>query len=255
MAVALEAHGAVAYICPLIRVEGAADAAALHRAALAAADYDWIVFTSANAVRFFAAALESAGTRRVIRRVAAVGPATAAAARDVGLPVILVPARATGDDLATAFAIAVAGEPSDDSDATPGAESEARQLRVLFPRAREVRRTLPDTLRRHGVLLDEVECYRTVPDPDGAAGLRDRLRAGECDVIAFTSPSQVAVFTELVGPRLAAAVDVAVIGPVTASAARKAGLRVRIEANPHTLTGFVAALRSCFGRDADSRTS
>jgi uroporphyrinogen-III synthase len=255
MAAALEAHGAVPHICPLVRLEAAGDAEALRRAALAAADYDWIVFTSANAVRFFAPVLESAGTRQAVRRVAAVGPATAAAARELGLPVALVPARATGDALAAELAAAVAGEHSGGSAGPEGAGSEARRPRVLFPRAREVRQALPETLRRCGVRLDELECYRTVSDPDGASVLRDRLRAGECDVIAFTSPSQVAAFTELVGAELAAGVDIAVIGPITAKAVREAGLSVRIEADPHTLSGFVAAFRSGFDPDADSRTS
>jgi uroporphyrinogen-III synthase len=123
---------------------------------------------------------------------------------------------------------------------------------VLFPRAAEGRDVIPDEMRRVGAALDLVTVYRTVPSPEGREKLRELLAAGALDAVTFTSGSTVASFVSLLEPAQIAAiagrVAVACIGPVTADAARAAGLPVDALATEATIPGLADALEAWFGR-------
>ncbi len=176
--------------------------------------YDWVAFTSVNAVDRVAV---SASTR-----VAAVGPATADALRARGASVELVPDEAVGDALVAAFPEG------------PG--------RVLLPQAEGARPTLADGLRAKGWDVDVVVTYRTVP-----VALSDarRKEADAADGIAFTSSSTVTNYLAAGGP---VPPVVACIGPVTAATANERGLTVATVADPHTIDGLVSALVATLGR-------
>ncbi len=116
--------------------------------------------------------------------------------------------------------------------------------RVLIPRAQDAREVLPQQLRDAGALVDVVPLYRTrvaTPNRDDVAS---RLVAGEIDFVTFTSASTVRGFVEQVGEGAAQTgqFQVAVIGPVSAAAARDAGMRVAVEASEYTIGGLVTAL-------------
>ena len=166
------------------------------------ASYDWVLFTSASAVERFVPALRDA---RVFgaARVAAVGPATAAALRAHRVEPDLVPDDAIADALLAAL---------------PDAP-----CRALFPAAAEVRPTLPDGLRARGWVVDVLTVYET--------GRRPAQRTN-ADAITFLSPSAVDAYRSEPLPPV-----VVCIGPVTA-----AGLSGAIVADPHTADGVVAAL-------------
>ena len=127
-------------------------------------------------------------------------------------------------------------------DAPPGG-------RVLFPRAAVARRALPDGLAAQGWSVDEVEAYRTVaavPPPDDVVGT-----VADATVVTFTSPSTVAGYLSLRtvgGHPLPVPSVVACIGPVTAAAARKAGLDVAIESPSPSGEALVAAVVAHLGR-------
>jgi uroporphyrinogen-III synthase len=228
---ALKARGAIVHGCPLIRIEAPADPEALRAAAARAGGYDWIVFTSANAVdRFGAALAESGGRLRDGVRIAAVGPATAASTAAIGLPPAFVPGVATGAALAAALETA---------DSWPG-------RRVLFPRARDAARDIVTALAARGARVDEVECYRTISDAGGARRLADLLARGALDAIVLSSPSQVAALGEHVGIAAAGGVAIAALGPVTAAAARRRGLDVHIEPAGPAIDQLIDALSSWF---------
>jgi uroporphyrinogen-III synthase len=228
----LEDLGATVVELPVIAIEapsddGAALSAAAHR--LAAGAYQWVAFTSSNAVVRFLAVL---GDRTVPESVrwAAVGPGTARTLTESGRPPELVPAASVSEALAEAF--------PDLSGPPPSGRRPEWSGTVLFPRAERVRGALADGLRAKGWLVDEVIAYRTVaddPDPDSLAA------AARADAIAFTSSSTVERSVDLLTLQRIPPVVVS-IGPVTSGSARAAGLEVAAEARPPSIDGLVGAL-------------
>jgi len=219
---AIEAAGARVIAVPTIAFEEPADGgAALAEAAARADGYDWVAFTSANAVSRFVPLLGPAGVGKA--KLAAVGRSTAAALEAAGLSVDLVAAPATAAGLVASF-------PS----APPGG-------RVLFPRAEAARPTLARGLSGRGWTVDDVVAYRTVPVtvPVGVEGL------ASAEAVLFTSPSTVTGYLALRdedGRPLPMPPVVACLGPVTAEAAREAGLEVAVLAAEPSAEGLVAGL-------------
>jgi uroporphyrinogen III methyltransferase / synthase len=157
--------------------------------------------------------------------ICAVGPATARALEERGARADLVPEEYVAESLVAAM-------------------QRGRGLggqRVLFPRAERVRAVVPEALRAAGAEVHEVVVYRTLPDGSGAAAMRERLAAGEIDLITFTSGSTVRNFVELIGTELGRT-RVACIGPVTAGVAAELGLPVHVTAAEYTAAGLVAAI-------------
>ncbi len=233
--------GATVIELPAIAIDdpldgGAALEVAAHR--LASGAYQWVAFTSSNAVVRLVAAL---GDRSVPPSVrwAAVGGATARALADVGMAPVLVPEVALPEALAAVF-------PEAGPRLSPAASSgdgEVQGGTVLYPRAEAVRAVLAPGLRSKGWLVDEVIAYRTVagrPAPEAVAAAR------HADVVVFSSPSTVQSTLDLLPPHGLPAWVVS-IGPVTSDAARSAGLAVAAEADPHTADGLVAAVVAACG--------
>lgn len=232
---ALESLGAEVLSFPTIRIEDPADPGPLLEAARSLDSYDWVVFTSANAVERFWRALESVG--RDARafggaRVACIGPATAAALGRCGIRADLIPPTHVAESVLEAL-IEVA---------------DVRGARILLPRAADARPVLPDGLIASGAHVDDVEAYRTVLESRGAEAMRGRVGRGEVDAITFTSSSTVRGWVRSVGAEIGKAV-VATIGPITSETARTCGLPVQIEATPHTIPGLVHALTQYFGAE------
>jgi uroporphyrinogen III methyltransferase/synthase len=207
---------------PVIEIADPTDGgAALRDAAARVHAYDWVVFTSANAVTRLVPLLRDArafGTARV----AAIGPGTADALRTYNVEADLVPPEFVAESLLGAF------------DDGPG--------RVLLPRAAVARDVLPDGLRARGWDVDVVEAYRTVRPAIDHQALDSVATA---DAITFTSSSTVVNFVEVAGTARVPQI-VACIGPITAEAARRAGLRVDVVAGEHTIAGLVDALGEAF---------
>ncbi len=158
-------------------------------------------------------------------RIAAIGPATARALERRGVRAEVVPEEYVAEAVA---------------DALTGLEELAGR-RVLLPRAAGAREVLPDRLRAAGAQVDEVVAYEARPDRAGIAALRAALDAGRVDMVTFTAASTVRHFVDLAGSDLGRA-RVAVIGPITADAARAAGVRVDVVAREYTAEGLLAAI-------------
>ena len=206
---------------------------------LAAGDYDWAVFTSANGVAAFWRAVGDAGLdARAFGgvRLAAIGPATVEALDAHGLRADVVPDRFVAEALADALAPEVAAGDH-----------------VLLPRAAGSRDMLPSRLRAAGARVDDLPVYESRrparPDPAVVA----RIEAGEIDVASFTASSTVRGCLDLLDGRAELLRDavIACIGPITAQTAAAAGLRVDVVAREHTIPGLVAALTEHAGRDPD----
>jgi len=223
----LAQRGAWPVELPVIEIAEPGDGgAALDVAAAELADYDWVVFTSANAVDALWHKVRDA--RALGRaRVAAIGDGTASALAARGIVADLVPDRLVAESLLEAF-------PAPD----------ALGARVLLPRAAVARDVLPDGLRERGYVVDVVEAYRTLRPELGPDAL-DALAGAHA--VTFTSSSTVTGFLELAG-RSSVPPVVACIGPVTAATARAEGLLVDVESPTHTVSGLVEALAG-FARD------
>jgi len=244
---ALLEQGAGVVALPVIAIAGPADGGEAVRSAVARAllgHYDWVVFSSTNAVERFVAEL---GDDRDLGRtkIAAVGGATAAALSASGLAPEVVPATGGAEELASAIPDAPRGRVPPASAATRARSVptvDNRAGRVLFPRAAGARDVLVSRLKDKGWEVDDVEAYRTVAAGPSEGATEDALRAAtEADVVTFTSPSTVRHYMELVEGRRMPAV-VACIGPVTARAASRAGLRVDVVAGEQMADGLVRAL-------------
>ena len=229
----LERLGAEAVIAPTIEFRDPEAAQPLD-AALAALDtFDWIVFTSAHGVDvFFARLAERAGDVRDLwrARLAAIGPATAAALEQRGMRVEIVPADFRAEALADALRPRVVGH------------------RVLLPRAAGARDVLPRALADVGAEVTDVASYRAVSSGELPPRVTRLLESGKVDAVTFTSSSTVRNFHALLGgdaSRIGRA-SVACIGPVSAETARDLGFRVDVEAREYTIEGLAAALVDYF---------
>lgn len=209
LTVPLEAAGAATRCFPLIRVVPPQDDAPLRSALERLPSFDWVVFTSASAVR--ALRMSVGGPLPALRRVAVVGKATASAASTAGWPADLIADSSVAEGVADAMV----------------ATGKVRGAAILWPRAAAARPVLADTLRAAGAVVTDPIAYGTEADRAQAVALAAAVGAGELDVVTFTSPSAVRSFTEG-GGSIPARVLVAAIGPVTADAVRAAGLPVHI---------------------------
>lgn len=223
----LIAAGAQIYEVPLTRI-ARLDQSPLHDALRALVDVRWILLTSANAVECLADAARETNTHEQIadRYVAVVGEVTAQAAEAHGWRADMVPAQFSAEGLLDAFAT----------------RGDVAGTTALYPCAAGARDVLPDGLRALGATVHVVPCYESVPDPDGQRDLSRMLAAGELDLITVAAPSAVDALAEALPPEHAGRVALASIGPITSKAARQAGFRVVVEANPYTAEGLVRAI-------------
>ena len=218
----LHALGAETVEVPAISVVDAADdGAALRDAATRVADFDWVVFTSANAVARFVPLLRD-GRSFGNARIAAIGPGTADHLASANLAADLVPEHFVAEGLLAEFPDG------------PG--------RVLLPRAAVARDVLPEGLEAKGWTVEAVEAYRTEQGAPSDAVLQ---AARGADAVTFTSSSTVTNYLAVVDADAVPPV-VACIGPVTADTARASGLNVSVEAEVHSIAGLVDALLRWF---------
>lgn len=218
----LREEGADALIVPTIEIVDPLDGGAALAAAITQLHaYDWVVLTSANGAARFCEQLRD-GRDLAGVKLAAIGPGTADVLADHNLVADLIPDRFIAESLLEAFPL-----PQVDDN-----------RRVLLARAEVARDVLPDGLRELGWRVDVVDAYRTIPvEPTEA----ERERVVGADVVTFTSSSTVENWVAAFGPETLPK-TVACIGPITADTARRAGMRIDVIADVHTIDGLVDAL-------------
>ena len=224
----LHALGAEAVELPTIEIQPALDYDPLDEAIARLSSYDWLVFTSANGVRFFLDRLDrSAADLRALRaRICAIGPATRAAIEALHLKVDLMGKEYVGEGLLGAFA-----------------GRDLAGARILLPRAAAARDLVPIELARRGAIVDVVEAYRTaVPEGAREAAVVIFGAAQKPDWVTFTSSSTVRNLVAVAGVEALAGVKTASIGPVTSATARELGIEVTVEASVFTIDGLVEAI-------------
>ena len=231
----LAEHGAVAQVVPTISVEPPRTPHQIEKAVkgLVTGRYEWIGFTSVNAVRAIREKFEEFGLdARAFAglKVAAVGGVTASALRDWGIEPDLVP---TGEAEQSASGLLEVWPPFD--------EIFDPINRVFLPRADIATETLVAGLQANGWEVDDVTAYRTVRAAPPPAEVREAIKTGQFDAVVFTSSSTVRNLVGIAGKPHSTTV-VACIGPATAKTAQEHGLRVDVLAPEPSTEALVAAL-------------
>ncbi|MFZ2948132.1 MAG: uroporphyrinogen-III C-methyltransferase, partial [Desulfuromonadaceae bacterium] len=232
----LTALGATVLECPTIRLVEPESWQLLDLAIRDLRNYNWVVLTSGNAVRFFFQRLDSLGLdARALSgcRVCAVGPKTADEIRSYGIKPELVPTDYKAEGVVEEFS-----------------RLDMHGSRVLFPRADKARDVIPRELKRMGAHVDSPVAYRNIfPErlpPETLFALEKR----SVDCITFTSSSTVQNMAAMLGEELMLdmlkGVAVASIGPITSKSCHDLGLKVDIEPESHTLDALAEALEHHF---------
>jgi len=229
----LEAQGAEVIEMPLIKVTKDVNLDTLAEVFQELGGYEWVIFTSANGVKYFFEELirvfEDIRSLGVVR-IAAVGEATAAALRDLHLRVDLQPKKATGEELVKEL---IAREAMDS----------AKILVVTGSRNREV---VVEKLNEARAIVDQLPVYRTEETDLAADPVAGDFRSKGADAILFASPSAVQSFFEQAAVlKLGAKARKPLagsIGPTTSAAMKQLGLPVDFEAAEPTIDALIAAL-------------
>lgn len=235
---ALTARGARVRLLPMISFAAPENYDGLDAALGRLDEFDWIIFTSANAVQAVERRCREKGTPKIdaLRHVkaAAVGPTTAAEAEHAGFLVDYVAKNHSGAGLAEEL------------------KEELSRKRVLLPRSDRANPDLPNALVRMRAAVTEAIAYRTMaPSQESQGQAADSLKES-VDGILFFSPSAVHNFLELLGPERLKALQgrtvMVAIGPATASALSGAGIQRIAHAADTTPEAAVEALEGHLAR-------
>ncbi|HXM92807.1 MAG TPA: uroporphyrinogen-III synthase [Candidatus Dormibacteraeota bacterium] len=232
----LTSRGAIPILLPLVSLAALDDYGSMDEQLARLDCFDWIIFTSVNAVRFIAARITELGfTLGEVSKptfVAAVGTATAEAAKRAGFHVKFI--ANTHNDLALADELG----------------GKLRGKRIFLPRSDRANRNLPTALRRYGADVTEVIAYRTVRPNAIDHEKRDMVANGRCDAVLFFSPSAVHHFAEVFNGEqlqlLSRSLAMVAVGPVTAGALRDSGVHGMVVATNTTVAAVVDALEEYF---------
>jgi uroporphyrinogen-III synthase len=201
-------------------------------------DYRWVVFTSANGVRYFFQILREAGFDYPVGvKTAVVGQKTFRALQKYGVNADLIPEQFVAESLLERL------------------KSEVRSGdAVLMPRGNLARKKLSEELSEFGANVTDLVVYETVVNRDGGKTLNTLLKDRRLDMVTFTSSSTVKYFLELLeergGRKYLDDVKIACIGPITAKTANEHGLAPGIIADQYTVDGLLDAIEQFYGEDA-----
>jgi uroporphyrinogen-III synthase len=235
--------GAIPSVLPLVEFGEPEDFGPLDAAIAELQQFDWMIFTSGQAVRAvvarskdLGASLDPAGSKL---QIAAVGPVSAEVVGQTGLRVEYVARTHSGVGLANEL-----GE-------------RLRGRRVLLPRSDRANPDLPAALKTHGAEVTEAVAYRTLQPGEVDWQKLGSISAAEADAILFFSPSAVQNFAELAGLEhfhgLQNKLTIVAIGPVTAESLRRFKIKRIVVAADTTSTAVVQALENHFASAAKSR--
>ncbi len=231
-------RGATIIEFPTIDVVPPASWAELDAAIDEVESYQWVIFTSANAVRFFFDRLRGRGKDlRQLKGISicAVGPKTAEALEQFGLKADVIPAEFKAEGVLAALG---------------GIDVEGK--RFLIPRAKIAREIIPDRLRELGAEVTVATAYENVKPTGDVERVKKLFEEGKIAAVTFTSSSTVHNFVEMLGQKeykiLLKGAVIACIGPVTAKTAKEYGLTADIMPKDYTIPALVDALVEYFKR-------
>ena len=238
----LEALGAKVIHCPTIEVAPPDNWEPLDAAIQKLAEYDWLVFTSANGVDFFFQRVREKviGDPLTKTKFCAIGPATAQALEAAGKAATVVPSDSRAEGALASIIDYLGGN------------ERVRGLRFLIPRARVARDYLPDALRALSAQVDAVETYQTIKPQIDRDSLISVFNDNTIDAITFTSSSTVSNFSALAGlPDLSALFAQTIafcIGPITAETAEHHRIPHIVHPSEYNSGALVDAIVESIGR-------
>ncbi len=236
LAAGLEALGATPLLIPTIEIAPPNSFVALDAALAAIRSYDWLIFTSANAVEAFHRRAQFHHLTAIPKKIAVIGPATARAVEAIGLSVDLIPPRYIAESLAESLLPQI-------HTATP--------TNMLLIRAEQARDHLPEALTAAGATLTIADAYRNQLPPEAISALQSLFTnpANYLHAITFTSASTATNFFNLLeSANLTLPPDTALasIGPITSNTLRDLGHPPQVEAAEPTIPSLVEALKTHF---------
>jgi uroporphyrinogen-III synthase len=239
LATQLEALGALPISIPTIEISPPASFAALDAALTCLRTYDWLIFTSANAVEAFHRRAQFLHLTQLPKHIAAIGPATLRAANEIGLTVDLIPPQSVAESLAKSL--------------IPDASGKS----FLLVRAAEARGTIPEALTAAGATVTIAEAYRNQIPTSSIPALRQLFNSPEHypDAITFTSAStarNLCNILEAANLTLPPNIALASIGPITSETLRNLGHPPTIEASEPTIPALVQSLLGHFSNREES---
>ncbi len=223
---------------PTIKIAPPKDLAPLKQAIENILDYEWLVLTSVNGVKFFFDTLFDMG--KDVRslghlKFACIGPVTKERLKEYGIISDILPETYRAESVIEAFS-----------------HVDIQDKKVLLPRAKVARTILPEELTKMGARVDEVTAYETKLDDDRKEALLDALKENAIDAVTFTSSSTVSNFMSLIQKEdtgtLLKDVTIASIGPITSDTAKDLGIAPDIEAQAFTIPGLVDALTDYYSK-------
>ena len=232
----LESYGAHTIQFPTIEIQPILDSRALDKAITRLSDYDWIIFTSVNAVEIFCSQLRENGVDARSfgnARICAVGPKTVESLNEIGILPDFVPSQSRGTAIANEM-------------------TNLAEKSVLLPCAKIAPEDLPNGLREKGAIVHAIPIYDTVKTEDtGREALEKGIIDGEIDMVTFTSSSTVTNFVGMFDQHrpdvFLTKVGIAVIGPSTAEAAKQRGLKVDVMPSEASIEALAQEIVQFYG--------
>ncbi len=232
--------GADVLECPTIKVVPVENIQPLKTAISNLSEYDWLVFTSVNAVKiFFDVLFEEGLDARALGHLqtATIGPATASGLLKFGIKTDIIPDSYQAESILEAFS-----------------RQHLSGKKILLPRADGARPVLPVELRNSGALVDEIIVYQACQDMENVEFLIDGLKNNTIDMVTFTSSSTVKNFKRILPEDIVCSfmknVTVACIGPITATTAMEMGFKPGIVAETFTIPGLCESIVDYYKTDA-----
>ena len=212
--------------------------------------YHWLIFTSRNGVKyFFGRFFEKDRDIRDLKgiKICTIGNRTAKEVKKYGLKVDLIPEKFHAEGLIDAIINMIKKKKTSKTKSASGRQKSKslKGVRFLLPRAEVAREILPEKIRELGGEIDVPVVYRTIKPESHGKRLRRFLREGKITIATFTSASTFYNFKDIIGEdveKLLKGVAIAVIGPVTAKAIKKTGLRVDIMPRESTIDEMVSEI-------------
>jgi uroporphyrinogen III methyltransferase/synthase len=227
-------RGAIPIEMPVITLSPPHTLNELNRAIINLKSYDWIIFTSVNAVEIFWKRLSAMNmdARQVASiRVGAIGPATAKALEEKGIRPDYLPKRFTSQGFLAGLS-----------------KQTISGCSVILPRADIAGDELTNGLARLGAKVHQVTAYRTSTSTKGTSRGKEMLLKGNIDIITFTSASTVNSLLAILGSKweVLKSARLACIGPNTAAALGQKRLKASIVAKEHTMPGLISAIEEYY---------
>jgi uroporphyrinogen III methyltransferase/synthase len=198
--------------------------------------FSWIIFTSANAIKFFMERLRALNKDlRMLKgvNICVVGPKTAEALESYGLKADLVPSEFKAEGVLAALG-----------------NEKVKGLKFLIPRAKKARELIPDRLRDQGAEVTVATAYENVRPASDVERIQKLFEEKKIAVVTFTSSSTVHNFVEILGKKgyktLLEGVSIACIGPVTAKTAEEYGMKTDIMPTEYTIPALVESMVNYF---------